>query len=138
MFVSDVWQYGGIDTRSDEGLTAEFIKKQMTDTEWQKVYEMSKDRQLYSNLCSSLFPTIHGNDEVKRGILLMLLGGVAKETGEGTHLRGDINVCIVGDPSTAKSNFLKCVPDAVFSSSSPEINCKTTNIACTTCVVNLK
>lgn len=48
-----------------------------------------------------------GNDEVKRGVLLMLFGGVAKTTTEGTHLRGDINVCIVGDPSTAKSQFLK-------------------------------
>ena len=48
-----------------------------------------------------------GNDEVKRGVLLMLFGGVPKKTQEGTSLRGDINVCIVGDPSTAKSQFLK-------------------------------
>ena len=32
----------------------------MTDAEWQKVYEMSKDKNLYSHLCNSLFPTIHG------------------------------------------------------------------------------
>lgn len=48
-----------------------------------------------------------GNDEVKRGILLMLFGGVPKTTMEGTSLRGDVNVCVVGDPSTAKSQFLK-------------------------------
>lgn len=39
----------------------------------------------------------------------MLFGGVAKTTVEGTTLRGDINCCIVGDPSTAKSQFLKQV-----------------------------
>ncbi len=39
-------------------------------------------------------PTVK-NDEVKRGVLLMLFGGVPKTTMEGTHLRGDINVCIV-------------------------------------------
>lgn len=50
-----------------------------------------------------------GNDEVKQGLLLMMFGGVPKVTLEGTHLRGDINVCIVGDPSTAKSQFLKYV-----------------------------
>ncbi len=66
---------------------------------------------LYQNLINSLFPTIHGNDEVKRGILLMLFGGVPKVTLEGTTLRGDLNVCIVGDPSTAKSQFLKQVAD---------------------------
>lgn len=50
-----------------------------------------------------------GNDECKRGILLMLFGGVPKVTVEGTTLRGDINICIVGDPSTAKSQLLKLV-----------------------------
>uniref|UniRef100_A0A8C9FY20 DNA helicase n=1 Tax=Pavo cristatus TaxID=9049 RepID=A0A8C9FY20_PAVCR len=60
------------------------------------------------------------NDEVKRGVLLMLFGGVPKTTSEGTSLRGDINVCVVGDPSTAKSQFLKHVdefsPRAVYTS----------------------
>lgn len=90
-----------------EGLTAQMIREQMTEEEWERVYTMSQDRNLYQNLITSLFPTIHGNDEVKRGALLMLFGGVPKTTREGTHLRGDINVCIVGDPSTAKSQLLK-------------------------------
>jgi len=113
-------KYGGIDTHGEEEMTPESIKKQMTDMEWQKVFEMSRDKNLYLNLCSSLFPTIHGNDEVKRGIMLMLFSGVPKQTMEGTNLRGDINVCIVGDPSTAKSQFLKQVeefsPRAVYTS----------------------
>jgi DNA replication licensing factor MCM6 len=46
---------------------------------------------------------------VKKGLLLQLMGGVHKETKEGMHLRGDINICIVGDPSTSKSQFLKSV-----------------------------
>ncbi|XP_071505801.1 zygotic DNA replication licensing factor mcm6-like [Diadema antillarum] len=112
-------RFGGRDMRGEE-MTAEAIKKQMTDQEWQKVYEMSQDKNLYHNLITSLFPTIHGNDEVKRGILLMMFGGVPKTTMEGTSLRGDINVCVVGDPSTAKSQLLKCVeefsPRAVYTS----------------------
>jgi DNA replication licensing factor MCM6 len=47
--------------------------------------------------------------QVKRGILLQLLSGVHKRTPEHISLRGDINVCIVGDPSCAKSQFLKYV-----------------------------
>ncbi|RVE61592.1 hypothetical protein OJAV_G00172070 [Oryzias javanicus] len=79
-----------------------------------------RDEEQTAESIKSLFPTIHGNDEVKRGILLMLFGGVPKTTMEGTSLRGDINVCIVGDPSTAKSQFLKHVeefsPRAVYTS----------------------
>ncbi|KAM4727618.1 DNA replication licensing factor MCM6 [Anableps anableps] len=112
-------RFGGRELR-DEEQTAESIKSQMTEKEWEKVFEMSQDKNLYHNLCTSLFPTIHGNDEVKRGILLMLFGGVPKTTMEGTSLRGDVNVCIVGDPSTAKSQFLKHVeefsPRAVYTS----------------------
>uniref|UniRef100_A0A3B4TK49 DNA replication licensing factor MCM6 n=1 Tax=Seriola dumerili TaxID=41447 RepID=A0A3B4TK49_SERDU len=112
-------RFGGKELREEEQ-TAESIKSQMTEKEWEKVFEMSQDKNLYHNLCTSLFPTIHGNDEVKRGILLMLFGGVPKTTMEGTSLRGDINVCIVGDPSTAKSQFLKhhfsVSPRAVYTS----------------------
>merc|ERR1719191_1263021 len=95
----------------DELETAEEMKSKMTADEWESVYNMSQDKNLYNNLISSLFPTIHGNDEVKRGIALMLFGGVGKTTSESTSLRGDINVCVVGDPSTAKSQFLKMVAD---------------------------
>jgi len=81
----------------------------MTDEEWTKIFEMTNDKHLSQNLINSLFPTIHGNDEVKKGVLLMLFGGVAKKTIEKTALRGDINICIVGDPSVAKSQFLRQV-----------------------------
>ena len=65
-------------------------------------------------------PSVYGHEEVKKGILLMLLGGVNKTTNEGIKLRGDINICIVGDPSTAKSQFLKYVcssmPRSIYTS----------------------
>lgn len=112
-------RFGGKDLSAEE-MTAEAIKRQMTEQEWHKIYEMSQDKNLYHNLTTSMFPTIHGNDEVKRGVLLMLFGGVPKTTTERTTLRGDINVCIVGDPSTAKSQFLKQIeqfsPRAVYTS----------------------
>ena len=100
----------GSDEIAGEGEpNGELIKKYMNDSEWSKIYNMSKDKNLYKNLIDSLFPSIHGNDEIKKGILLMMLGGVKKYTSEKTKLRGDINCLIVGDPSTAKSQFLKKV-----------------------------
>ncbi|KAK5649845.1 hypothetical protein RI129_000874 [Pyrocoelia pectoralis] len=112
-------RFGSLDLPSDT-LTPEMMKQQLTESEWDDMYEKSKDKNLYRNLINSLFPSIYGNDEVKCGILLMLFGGVSKTTLEGTSLRGDINVCIVGDPSTAKSQFLKQVaefaPRAIYTS----------------------
>lgn len=76
-----------------------------------KIERMSKDNHLLNNLSQSLFSSIYGSEDVKRGIVLQLLGGVSKTTTTGTKLRGDINICLVGDPSTAKSQFLKIVTD---------------------------
>lgn len=45
-------------------MTTEMIRKQMTDHEWQTIYKMTKDKNLYQNLISSIFPTIHGKKEV--------------------------------------------------------------------------
>lgn len=53
-------QFGGADFYNDEELTPEKLKKQMTAEEWAKIYEMTLDRNLYQNLMTSLFPTIHG------------------------------------------------------------------------------
>lgn len=76
-----------------------------------KIEKMSKDSSLLNNLSQSLFSSIYGSEDIKRGIILQLLGGVSKTTTTGTKLRGDINICLVGDPSTAKSQFLKIVTD---------------------------
>ena len=77
-----------------EEATPATIKERMSPAEWNTIYKMSTDKNLYQNLINSLFPTIHGNEEVKRGTLLMLFGGVAKTTHDMTKLRGDINLCI--------------------------------------------
>ncbi len=82
---------------------------QFTKTELEMIEAMYKTKNLYEKMAESICPTVFGHMEVKRGILLMLLGGVHKKTLEGISLRGDINVCIVGDPSCAKSQFLKYV-----------------------------
>ncbi len=65
---------------------------------------MMHDPEIFRNLSKSIAPSVTGLEHVKQGILLMLLSGVHKKTREeGIQLRGDLNICIVGDPSTAKS-----------------------------------
>lgn len=62
---------------------------------------------IYMRLVESIAPMVYGHEVIKKGLLLQLMGGVSKSTMEGMALRGDINICIVGDPSTSKSQFLK-------------------------------
>lgn len=71
--------------------------------------EMVHKPNIYMRLVESLAPMVYGHEVVKKGLLLQLMGGVSKVTPEGMALRGDLNICIVGDPSTSKSQFLKYV-----------------------------
>ncbi|GJN87914.1 hypothetical protein Rhopal_000869-T1 [Rhodotorula paludigena] len=97
----------------------EFLES-LTREEVQQLEAMVRSDHIYSRLVSSIAPTVYGHEIVKKGILLQLMGGVHKQTPEGMHLRGDLNVCIVGDPSVSKSQFLKYVcgflPRAVYTS----------------------
>ena len=105
---------------NNEQETSEEFMKRCTAEEHEKILKMSKDVDIYENLAASFCPSIFGHKNIKKGILLMLFGGVHKETLEKIQLRGDINICVVGDPSTAKSQFLKYVahliPRAVYTS----------------------
>ncbi|XP_047043718.1 DNA replication licensing factor MCM6 isoform X1 [Lolium rigidum] len=95
-------------------------RQKFTDEEEDEVVRMRNTPDFFNKIVDSICPTVFGHQEIKRALLLMLLGGVHKITHEGINLRGDINVCIVGDPSCAKSQFLKytagIVPRSVYTS----------------------
>ncbi|KAI7902611.1 MCM2/3/5 family-domain-containing protein [Cokeromyces recurvatus] len=108
----------GEDTTDEDqrDVYADFSQKEIEDLH--RMVNMGGS--LFGKLVNSIAPTVFGHETVKKGILLQLMGGVHKVTPEGMNLRGDINVCIVGDPSTSKSQFLKYVcsimPRAVYTS----------------------
>ncbi|GER43247.1 DNA replication licensing factor MCM6 [Striga asiatica] len=94
--------------------------QQFTPEELDEIQRMRNTPDFFNKLVDSIAPTVFGHQDIKRAIILMLMGGVHKFTHEGINLRGDINVCIVGDPSCAKSQFLKytsgLVPRSVYTS----------------------
>lgn len=119
----------------DEERARNAVLTSLTPQEVEELNDMVQNRYIYAELVESIAPTVYGepacassciadrakgHELVKKGLLLQLIGGVHKTTKEGMNIRGDINICIVGDPSTSKSQFLKYVASW---SAKHELNC---------------
>uniref|UniRef100_A0A095BWP6 DNA replication licensing factor MCM7 n=1 Tax=Schistosoma haematobium TaxID=6185 RepID=A0A095BWP6_SCHHA len=68
--------------------------------------ERLRDLEFYSLMAQSLAPEIYGHEDVKKALLLLLVGGVELAPKEGLRIRGNLNICLMGDPGVAKSQLL--------------------------------
>jgi len=98
---------------------------QLTSKDEEDFENLAKDPDVRDKVFRSIAPSICASskdviDEVKKAVASMLFGGSRKQMPDGTRMRGDINVLLLGDPGTAKSQFLKfsekAAPIAVYTS----------------------
>ena len=75
----------------------------------EKVNRLSRDDDVYSLLARSICPEIFGHEDVKKALLVLMVGAPTRTMKDGMKLRGDLHVCLMGDPGVAKSQLLKHV-----------------------------
>ena len=88
--------------------TSRKAEREMISPEEEKIIRaLSSNPDIYERLIDSFAPHIQGQTLIKEAIMLLVVGSTQRLLGDGSKIRGDINVFLVGDPGTAKSEMLK-------------------------------
>merc|ERR1719235_1259919 len=111
---------GGVNIRDESDAAGDSFAQSLNHEQKQRLKSIADSKDVFQRLANAVAPSVKGWTDIKKGILCMLVGGIPKVTPDGVKLRGDINIGIVGDPATAKSQFLKFtstfLPRAVYAS----------------------
>ena len=109
-----------LDCKSIEIEEQEFDELEISPEDEEAIMKLSKDPRILNKMIGSIAPSIYGYEEVKQAVALQLFSGVVKNLPDGTRIRGDIHVLLVGDPGIAKSQILRYVvnlaPRGVYAS----------------------
>lgn len=81
----------------------------LTEEDEREIRQLSRDPQIVDKIIASMAPSIYGHTDIKTAVALSLFGGVSKVAQGRLNIRGDINILLLGDPGTAKSQILKYV-----------------------------
>ncbi|MDP8011687.1 MAG: minichromosome maintenance protein MCM [Thermoplasmata archaeon] len=103
-----------------EAMKEEYKSIVLTDEDIYKIKELASDKNVIERLRNKIASTLFGLEIEKEAILLQLFGGIPLKRRDGTRIRGDIHILLVGDPGTGKSQLLKYVsnvaPKSIFTS----------------------
>ncbi|MEK6877277.1 MAG: minichromosome maintenance protein MCM, partial [Thermoproteota archaeon] len=82
-------------------------REEISPDEEKIIKSLAKNPDIYDRLIASFAPHISGQDIIKEAIMLLIVGSTQRILADGAKIRGDINIFLVGDPGTAKSEMLK-------------------------------
>ncbi|MFP8957784.1 LAGLIDADG family homing endonuclease [Natrialbaceae archaeon A-CW3] len=80
----------------------QFEDMDITDEDKKKIYEISRQEDVYEQMVGSIAPAIYGYDDEKLAMMLQLFSGVTKQLPDGSRIRGDLHMLLIGDPGTGK------------------------------------
>ncbi|SFC30018.1 replicative DNA helicase Mcm [Halobiforma haloterrestris] len=108
-----------------EGMSVEIEEEQfedmnITDEDKKRIYEISNQEDVYERMIGSIAPSIYGYEQEKLAMILQLFSGVTKQLPDGSRIRGDLHMLLIGDPGTGKSQMLGYIqniaPRSVYTS----------------------
>eukprot|EP01105_Mastigella_eilhardi_P019710 TRINITY_DN4653_c0_g2_i3.p1 TRINITY_DN4653_c0_g2~~TRINITY_DN4653_c0_g2_i3.p1 ORF type:complete len:798 (-),score=179.88 TRINITY_DN4653_c0_g2_i3:2-2098(-) len=95
-----------------------FSAVEITPERLRDINAIAANSNAFSRLAASIAPAVYGHDDIKKAVLLQLIGGPTRTLPDGMKIRGDINIIMIGDPGVAKSQILKQIssvaPRAVY------------------------
>ncbi|WP_284012553.1 minichromosome maintenance protein MCM [Halobaculum litoreum] len=98
----------------------EFEDMDITDEDKQEILELSTHEDIYEEMVASVAPSIYGYEQEKLSMILQLFSGVTKHLPDGSRIRGDLHMLLIGDPGTGKSQMLSYIrniaPRSVYTS----------------------
>ncbi|MBS3107687.1 minichromosome maintenance protein MCM [Candidatus Woesearchaeota archaeon] len=108
---------GGLTTRFDIVMEAnniipleqDYSDISVSEEDKKEIIGLSKAPNLMQKFINSIAPSIYGHENVKKALVLQLMGGVKKERADGTRTRGDFHILLIGDPGCGKSQLLKFI-----------------------------
>ncbi|WP_276254893.1 minichromosome maintenance protein MCM [Halomontanus rarus] len=108
-----------------EGMSVDVDEEQfedmdITDEDKKEIYAISEEDDVYEQMVASIAPSIYGYDQEKLAMMLQLFSGVTKQLPDGSRIRGDLHMLLIGDPGTGKSQMLSYIqniaPRSVYTS----------------------
>ena len=112
----DLYMDGVAITVEDE----EFEDMDIEQTDIETIIELSNEDDIYDQMVGSVAPAIYGYEEEKLAMILQLFSGVTKNLPDGSRIRGDLHMLLIGDPGTGKSQMLSYIeniaPRSVYTS----------------------